>query len=167
MPTAELQSWIDAVLRVGLAVLIGGCIGINRDLHHKPIGLRTLGLVSLAGCVLTLTFSQFGAAHGVGTLDAGSRAAQGLLTGIGFLGAGVILRSPDTFHVYGLTTAATILVVAALGVACGLAVWPVLAAGMLFTFALLMLGGPIERAIRERYKAMLRAAGKEAAPDDN
>jgi putative Mg2+ transporter-C (MgtC) family protein len=71
-----------------------------------------------------------------------SRVLQGILTGIGFLGAGVIMRDPSG-HVTGLTSAATIWVCAALGAACGLGYWPVL--GIAIGLTLVALGGPIER----------------------
>jgi putative Mg2+ transporter-C (MgtC) family protein len=62
----------------------------------------------------------------------------------------VILRGPDQIHVYGLTTAAAILVVAALGIACALAAWPILVIGFVVTLFLLIVCGPIEHAIQSR-----------------
>jgi putative Mg2+ transporter-C (MgtC) family protein len=141
--------WIDMGARIILAVLAGGLIGINRDFHHKSIGLRTLGLVSLAACILVLTLSQYALQHGYNSSDAASRVTQGIVSGIGFLGAGVILRGPDQVHVFGLTTAAAILVVAALGIACALAAWPILVLGFGATLFLLIVCGPIERAIQK------------------
>jgi len=140
--------WLDAGLRIGTSVLVGAIVGINRDLHHKSIGLRTLGLVSLASCLLVLTISQFAMKQQANASDAASRVVQGIVSGIGFLGAGVILRGPDQLHVLGLTTAAAILVVAALGVTCGLAAWPVLILGVGATLFLLVVCRPLERAIQ-------------------
>lgn len=140
--------WLDNGLRIGISVLVGAIVGINRDLHHKSIGLRTLGLVSLASCLLVLTISQFAIQQHSNASDATSRVVQGIVSGIGFLGAGVILRGPDQLHVLGLTTAAAILVVAALGVTCGLAAWPVLFLGVGATLFLLVVCRPLERAIQ-------------------
>src|SRR6202035_4453674 len=81
----------DIVLRLGGATLIGAAIGLNRDLHGKPIGVRPLGLVGLASAMATLVVMF----HGSGDprlTDSASRVIQGVLTGIGFLGAGVIIR---------------------------------------------------------------------------
>ncbi|HZR35614.1 MAG TPA: MgtC/SapB family protein [Nevskia sp.] len=142
--------WLDLGARIVLAVLAGGLIGINRDLHHKSIGLRTLGLVSLASCLLVLSVQQYALQHGSNGADPASRVTQGIVSGIGFLGAGVIMRGPDQMHVYGLTTAAAILVVAALGISCALAVWPILLLGFGATLFLLIACGPLERGI-QRY----------------
>jgi putative Mg2+ transporter-C (MgtC) family protein len=143
--------WVDMSLRIVLAMVTGSLIGINRDMHHKSIGLRTLGLVSLGSCLLVLTVSQYAQQHGFNSSDPASRVTQGIVSGIGFLGAGVILRGPDQIHVYGLTTAAAILVVAAMGIACALAAWPILVIGFVTTLLLLVVGGPIEHAIQQRF----------------
>jgi putative Mg2+ transporter-C (MgtC) family protein len=148
MASLATANWIDIALRLGAAMLAGAVVGINRDLHHKPIGLRTLGLVALASCLLVLTVSQYALQHGANSSDAASRVTQGIVSGIGFLGAGVILRGPDQIHVLGLTTAAAILVVAALGVSCALAAWPILILGLLATLLLLIVCGPLEHAIQ-------------------
>jgi len=142
--------WLDMSVRIVLAMLSGSLIGVNRDLHHKSIGLRTLGLVSLSSCLLVLTVSQYALQHGFNSSDPTSRVTQGIVSGIGFLGAGVILRGPDQVHVYGLTTASAILVVAALGIACALAAWPILVIGFVATLFLLIVCGPIEHAIQTR-----------------
>jgi putative Mg2+ transporter-C (MgtC) family protein len=139
--------WMEMGTRLGLAMLAGALVGINRDLHHKSIGLRTLGLVALASCMLVLTVQQYSLQHGSNGADSASRVTQGIVSGIGFLGAGVIMRGPDQVHVYGLTTAAAILVVAAMGIACALAVWPILALGFGGTLFLLISCGPLERAV--------------------
>ncbi len=156
--------WLEMSLRIVLSMLAGSLIGINRDLHHKSIGLRTLGLVSLSSCLLVLTLSQYAALHGFNSSDPASRVTQGIVSGIGFLGAGVILRGPDQIHVYGLTTAAAILVVAALGIACALAAWPILVIGFVVTLFLLIVCGPIEHAIQSRIdRHEARVAEKKSA----
>lgn len=139
--------WQPMMLRLGVALVAGAVIGINRDLHGKPIGIRTLGLVSLGSCLLALAVQQYAVAHGEAGIDALSRAAQGIVSGIGFLGAGVILRTADQAHVRGLTTAATIWVCAAIGLACAIADWPLILMGVVGTLIVLIIGGPLEKAI--------------------
>jgi len=133
--------WLDAVLRLGAATVSGVAIGINRDLTHKPIGMRTLALVALGAAAVTVATLQFGVVDK--HPDALSRVVQGviqgIMAGISFIGAGVILRDPKAGEVSGLTTAATVWVTAALGIACGLGAWVVVAATL--ALALLVLAG--------------------------
>src|ERR1700719_1557250 len=133
----------EIILRLGAATLIGAAIGLNRDLHGKPIGVRTLGLVGLASAIATFAIVTYG---GDGrSVDAASRIMQGVLTGIGFLGAGVIVRRNIGDRVHGLTSAACAWTTACLGLVCGLAAWPIVAIGVVLVFALLAFGGPFER----------------------
>lgn len=134
----------EIALRLGAALVVGAALGLNRDLHGKPAGMRTHGLVSLGAAVAALV--SLGLPGESKSIDpnAVSRVLQGILTGVGFLGAGVIMRDPSG-HVTGLTTAATIWVCAALGAACGLGYWPLLAIASVLTLVALVLGGPIER----------------------
>jgi putative Mg2+ transporter-C (MgtC) family protein len=131
---------LDVGLRLGAAALVGGVIGINRDLADKPIGVRTLGLVALgAAAVSVATIQVSGIAENP---DALSRVVQGIIqgvmAGISFIGAGVILRNPQAQTVEGLTTAATVWVAAALGIACGLAAWNVVLIGTVLALILLV-----------------------------
>lgn len=128
--------------RLAFATLAGAAIGVNRDLHGKPAGLRTHALVGLGASLLTIVATELSVA---GSPDAVSRVIQGIITGIGFLGAGVILHSRDDQTVYGLTTAATIWFVACLGVASGAGAWNLALAGLALVFAVLVLGRPVER----------------------
>jgi putative Mg2+ transporter-C (MgtC) family protein len=133
-------SYLDVGLRLGAAALVGGVIGINRDLADKPIGVRTLGLVALGAAVVSVaTIQVAGMAENP---DAMSRVVQGIIqgvmAGISFIGAGVILRNPQAQTVEGLTTAATVWVAAALGIACGLASWNVVAIGTALALLLLV-----------------------------
>jgi len=134
------MSFYDSLLRLGAATLIGAAIGFNRDLHGKSIGVRTLGLVGLASAIAALAVT----AGAAGDFNPASRVVQGVLTGVGFLGAGVIMRGND--HIRGLTSAACAWVTACLGLVCGLAAWPVVAVGTVLVFVLLIFGGPLERA---------------------
>jgi putative Mg2+ transporter-C (MgtC) family protein len=139
-----MTDFADIILRLGGATLIGAAIGLNRDLHGKPIGVRTLGLVGLASAIATLAVALSGG-EGVNSVDATSRVIQGVLTGIGFLGAGVIVRGSIGKRVHGLTSAACAWTTACLGLVCGLAAWPIVATGVLLVFVLLIFGGPFER----------------------
>jgi putative Mg2+ transporter-C (MgtC) family protein len=101
------------VLSIILAVVLGAAIGLEREVHKKAAGLRTNVLICLGAAVFTMISRQMGASHG-GSL---TRIAAGIVTGVGFLGAGAIIR--DRAGVLGLTTAATIWLVASIGMACG------------------------------------------------
>lgn len=144
------EDMLTTAIRLLLAVIVGALIGLNRDLRGEPAGVRTHALVSLGTALMVLVVTPAGAMtpqH----YDALSRVIQGVLTGIGFLGAGVILRDPGQRHVSGLTTAATIWLTALLGVACGVGLYM----AVLATFALAALvvigGGAFERAIHRRF----------------
>lgn len=80
-------------IRLALSVLVGGLIGLNRDLRRKPAGVRTHALVSLGTALMVIVIIPPGS-DAAQRVDALSRVIQGVLTGIGFLGAGVILRDP-------------------------------------------------------------------------
>jgi putative Mg2+ transporter-C (MgtC) family protein len=119
----------DILLRMSAAVAAGIVIGSNRDMAGKPMGMRTLGLVSLGAaivCLATIRLQIFD-----GDPDALSRVVQGLIQGImggiGFIGGGVILRDRQSETIKGLTTAATVWVTAAVGIACALAAWRIVA----------------------------------------
>jgi len=135
---------LDIALRLGTATLIGVALGLNRDLHGKPTGVRTLGLVGLGSALAVLAFGQTNSA------DA-SRVIQGIVTGIGFLGAGVIVRNDQGQHVHGLTTAACVWLTACIGSACGVSEWRIILLSLPVILVLLILGGPFERAIHRRW----------------
>src|SRR4051794_16921539 len=101
----------ELIIRLGAAVLVGCAIGLDREVQGKPTGVRTLGLVALGSALAVMASTDFAAnadLHDGST----SRAIQGTLTGIGFLGAGVILKDNSSGHIQGLTTAASIWVTA-------------------------------------------------------
>lgn len=130
---------IDNALQLLAATGVGMVIGANRDLSGKPIGMRTLALVSLGAAAVATAGIGFDdlASHP----DALSRVVQGIiqgtLTGIGFIGAGVILRDTQEQKVHGLTTAATVWVTAALGIACAFSAWTVVGFGTAMTILIL------------------------------
>jgi putative Mg2+ transporter-C (MgtC) family protein len=141
-----MYEFIEIVLRLGAAVLAGAAIGVNRDLANKPIGMRTLALVALGAAVIALAGIRV---EGMASNpDALSRVVQGIIqgvmAGISFIGAGVILRDAKARTVEGLTTAATVWVTAALGVACGLAAWRVTAVAVVLALLLLVVGRWLE-----------------------
>lgn len=140
-----MLDWSEIILRLGVAALAGGLFGLNRDLHGKPIGVRTLGLVGLASALIVLLAHQSGDPGKIS--DAASRVIQGILTGIGFLGAGVIVRSEHRARIHGLTSAACTWLTACVGIVSGVGHWRILAVGMVIAFILLITGGRIERAL--------------------
>jgi putative Mg2+ transporter-C (MgtC) family protein len=134
----------ETALRLGAALIVGALFGLNRELHGKPAGLRTHALVSLGAAAVVILILRTPDGHLTADANALSRVVQGILTGVGFLGAGVILRDPAG-HVTGLTTAATIWVCAVLGLICGLGHWVVLGITVALTTITLLLGRPLER----------------------
>ena len=125
----QLTPWneLDAVLRLLIAALIGGLIGYERERAEKPAGFRTHLLVCMGAALLTIV-----SIHGFGVTSDPSRVAAGIVVGIGFLGAGTIIRGGA--GVVGLTTAAAIWVAAAIGMAvgAGLSLVAVVTAGIVF-----------------------------------
>lgn len=109
MPYVEpLTDFGVMLLRLGLATALGGTLGLNRELHDKPAGLRTHALVALGAALATYLSIEVTASGKVAEMGAVTRVIQGVLTGIGFLGAGVIFRDDGGRKVKGLTTAAEI-----------------------------------------------------------
>jgi putative Mg2+ transporter-C (MgtC) family protein len=139
---------LDVALRLSAAVAVGMVSGLNRDLADKPMGMRTLGLVSLGAAVVAVSTVHFQGL--VDHPDALGRMVQGviegIMAGIGFIGAGVILRDIKAETVKGLTTAATVWVTAALGIACGLAAWQIVALSLLLAVFPLVVVAWIENA---------------------
>ena len=113
-----MNTLLDMILRLLLAAALGAGIGYQRERVNKPAGLRTHILISLGSALFTVV-SIFGFGVGVDP----SRVAAGVVTGIGFIGAGVILRGVRGEHVVGLTTAASIWAVAAIGMAAGVGMY--------------------------------------------
>jgi putative Mg2+ transporter-C (MgtC) family protein len=143
-----LLDWPEISLRLGIAALAGSLIGLNRDLHGKPIGLKTLGLVSLATAMVVMAADPSGDTTRLS--DAASRTVQGILTGIGFLGAGVIVRAEHDFRVRGLTSAACTWLAACVGIACGAGQWRIVVMALAIAFVLLTVGRRLERWLHRR-----------------
>ena len=125
---------IIVLLRVSAAVLLGAVVGIERERAGKPAGLRTHMLVSLGTAVVVIACQDSGM-----SLDGLSRVIQGMVTGIGFIGAGTILKLNEQREIQGLTTAAGLWMTAAIGVAAGLGILGVAVIGTLVTVLILVL----------------------------
>ena len=109
------------LLRLAVAIALGSLVGIEREIHEHSAGMRTIALVTL-GCSLFTIVSAYGFLDLLGTLHLTldpTRIASYIVAGIGFLGAGTIFMSREGERIKGLTTAATIWVMAAIGIACG------------------------------------------------
>lgn len=134
------QSTWEIAGRLAMATLFGAAIGVNREWQGKPAGLRTHSLVALGGALITITGLML-------TDDASStaRVIQGITAGVGFIGAGVILRRPEKQDVQGLTTAAAIWVVSAVGVAVGAGLWRTSLVAVGLALIVLVLGEAIDR----------------------
>jgi putative Mg2+ transporter-C (MgtC) family protein len=138
------MSPVEIITRLIAAALCGALIGWNREREDKPAGLRTHMLVSLGSAAFTLI--NLGLVRG----EQGdtTRIVQGIATGIGFLGAGSIFRSQDRVH--GMTTAAGIWVVGAIGLACGAGAYVVAGATSILTFVILSLAVRLESRITDK-----------------
>ena len=161
--------FVELCERLGMALLIGAVIGIERHLHDQPAGLRTHVLVVLAAALSVLAVAPPGTLA-TSALDAQSRVIQGLMTGVGFIGAGVILHAPKGHKIHGLTTAAAIWITAAFGALCGAGRFTIALLGLIAVVLALSFGGPIERGLRRRFgrkdesgaaKAPATSAGKD------
>jgi putative Mg2+ transporter-C (MgtC) family protein len=129
----------DILLKLLVSLLIGAIIGGEREYRNKSAGLRTIILICLGSTLFTILSSKIGDETGA------SRVAANIVTGIGFLGAGAIMRSGLTIS--GLTTASTIWVAAALGMAVGAGEFGIAFYSMLFAFIVLTAFGYLQKAL--------------------
>lgn len=130
-------SWLDVLTRLGAAILLALALGIERFLREKPIDFRPFVIISLASCTLVLGVSEYGVRVNNTALAVDpSRIVQGVLTGIGFIGAGALFREQHT--VYGAGSATSIWAAGAIGLLCGFGV--VWLAALLSLGLLLLLG---------------------------
>ncbi|MFW5779194.1 MAG: MgtC/SapB family protein [Coleofasciculus sp.] len=140
------NDWLGIGLRLGIALLVGGIIGFEREIKDKPAGLRTHILVSFGSAFFTLIPILIGVAEQ--SADALPRVIQGIIGGIGFLGAGVIVQESQPqrqgYRIRGLTTAAAVWVSSALGVAAGCGLWGLSLISALFILLVLRLFKKIE-----------------------
>ena len=136
------------VLRLLAALVIGAAIGIERHLHGQAAGLRTHAVVAMAAALAVLIVAPV-SPTGATQADAQSRVLQGILTGVGFLGAGVILHAAGKHRIHGLTSAALIWITAVFGALCGHGRIDVAMVGAAMVLAVLLVGGRFERKLHE------------------
>lgn len=128
-------------LRLSLAILVGAVLGLNRWLHHKAAGIRTHTLVAIGSATAIMLISDFVQDDAQSV----SRVLQGLITGLGFLGAGVIIHEQRSQRVHGLTTAASLWACALIGAAFGAGQFALGGLTLGAILITLILGGPAER----------------------
>ena len=150
------MSWNDG-LSVVLAVVLGAAVGLERELSDKAAGLRTNVLICLGAAVFTMISRQIGS----GQNDSVTRIAAQIVTGVGFLGAGAIIQ--DRGGVHGLTTAATIWLVASIGMACGANFYELAAVSTLIAMLVLIVFGKLAKSLG-RYLDKHRA---QSTPDEH
>lgn len=134
---------VEYVWRILLATALGAAVGLEREYRQKPAGLRTNILIAVGSALFTILSIEM--TTGVGDT---SRVAGQIVTGIGFLGGGAILRSGDAIH--GMTTAATIWVNAAIGVAAGAGQFALATLVTALTLVVLVVLPPIENYFEKR-----------------
>jgi putative Mg2+ transporter-C (MgtC) family protein len=142
---ADVEQFTRVVLRLIVAVFLGGLVGLERELAGKPAGLRTHMLVAAGSALFVLVPLQAGM-----EMEDISRVIQGLLAGIGFLCAGAILKAADNDQVHGLTTSASLWMTAAVGMAAGLGREATAILSALLILAILALEGPLRRVLPRR-----------------
>ncbi len=132
---------LDIVIKLVVAIFLAGIVGWQREKTKTPAGLRTHMLVALGATVFTVIAYELG----LGAIDT-TRITAGIVTGVGFLGAGTIIHQSDT--VRGLSTAASIWTVAAVGMAVGYGMYFLAVVGSILTFLILMLEGVEKKLIK-------------------
>lgn len=130
------------IVRLILSVFLAGLVGWQRERAHTPAGLRTHMLVALGATIFTLIASELGILVGIDT----TRITAGIVTGIGFLGAGTIIQYQDSIR--GLSTAASIWTVAAIGMAVGYGMYMLSIVGAVLTLLILLLEGVEKKLIK-------------------
>lgn len=161
----EVLTLTEVLLRIGAAAAFGGIVGIEREYNDQPAGFRTHILVSLGAALFTLTgaYAPLLLAGEQAVRFDPTRVAAQVVTGIGFLGAGAILRTG--VNVRGLTTAASIWVTAAIGTAAALGYWEAATATTVLTLLSLLALKPLERALLARTKRALYRIVVDVGPE--
>ncbi len=143
---------LELIARLLLASILGGIIGLEREVHGRAAGFRTHLLVSLGSCLFVVSsiyfYELYGNKSGIGPsgVDPGRVAAQ-VVTGIGFLGAGAIIR--DRASIRGLTTAACLWIAAAIGLSCGIGLYVIAPIVTLFAVVSLLLLKKVENRLKK------------------
>ena len=156
----EWDAYQTIALRLGLALIVGAVLGLNRWLHHKSAGIRTHALVSIGSATAVLLISDFVQDDAQSV----SRVLQGLITGLGFLGAGVIIREQRSQKILGLTTAASIWSCALIGAAFGAGQFVLGGISLGAILLTLALGGPLEKLV-SRLLGLKRSSEVSGEPD--
>jgi putative Mg2+ transporter-C (MgtC) family protein len=156
--TIDLQSHAQFVVRVALAAILGGLIGLEREWGMREAGLRTNMLISVASCLFTYLGIE-ALPFGEGIIRDPARIAAQIVSGVGFLGAGAVIQRRN--KIQGLTTAATIWMVAAIGMAAGAGAYFSAVFSTLITLAALVMLRPFSRKMEE--KAYARYKARQAA----
>jgi putative Mg2+ transporter-C (MgtC) family protein len=151
----NVRQLMHVIIRLIAATLLGAVVGIQRERAGKPAGLRTHILVTLGTAVFVLACSGVGMSS-----DGLSRVIQGIVTGIGFIGAGSILKLNEERDIKGLTTAASVWMTAAIGVAVGLGSLGIALLSTLFTLIILALAGLYD--VRAENKQAANIEGKDS-----
>ncbi|WDQ16753.1 MgtC/SapB family protein [Rhodopirellula sp. P2] len=142
------MTFFDTLIPTLAAVLLGGAIGLERQTRGHAAGLRTHILVSLAASVFVLASREM-TSHSGGDM---TRVVQGIAAGVGFIGAGAILKMSQEHEVIGLTSASTIWLAAAVGTACGLREFPLAVTSVVMTVVVLVILQPIEARFDRKQK---------------
>ncbi len=142
------HSTLTLIARLALATALGAAVGVNREMRLKPAGLRTHALVAVGAALFGIIALLMTPAL-PNELNAASRVVQGIVAGVGFIGGGVILRRDDEKGVHGLSTAASIWVVSAIGLAAGFGLWRAAITAVVLALSILALGRPLDRKLRE------------------
>lgn len=137
----DVTTFVDDTIRLALAILLGSIVGAERQIAGQSAGLRTHVMVALGSAVFTLA----GIATAGGDLHQVTRVIQGVAAGVGFLGAGAILRMNGDAKIRGLTTAGSIWVAAAMGTSAGLGEYALAAAATIASVAVLVILRPLSR----------------------
>jgi putative Mg2+ transporter-C (MgtC) family protein len=135
----DVRQMVSLVSRLLTAMILGALVGAQRESIGKPAGLRTHMLVAMGSALFVLAPLEAGM-----ELDGISRVIQGIVTGIGFIGAGAILKLQEKREIEGLTTAAGIWMTAAIGIAAGLGRWGLALVSTILTWITLSVIGKIE-----------------------
>ena len=161
MDPVQILGLKEMAFRLTMAVVVGGLLGLNRELRGKPAGLSTNALVALGAAIAAMLSLQLPGGPALPDASALGRIIQGTLAGVGFIGAGVIMRDTPG-HVSGLTTAATIWVCAAIGLLCGLGYWSLVFIATALVMAVLILGHSLEAFAN---RCLRRQPGEPPDPD--
>jgi putative Mg2+ transporter-C (MgtC) family protein len=143
----------EAMFKIVFSVCLGLLVGFERQVHGKPAGMRTLSLVAMGSTLFTIV------SYGLGGFADPTRIASGIVTGIGFLGAGTIFKSEK--HVQGITTAAELWMMAAIGIAVGIGMFMTSLLSTMLVLLIIIGGRAFENKTNAMFKAHRKTHGEE------